>query len=497
MKVRALLAGVIATLLASTATAQPRDQKERPPIAPAGTEMFKLLMHLAKLEPVNTHDLDFNRFKDHHLVVVVILGSPNPNDLRWARYVASRGGAVLIASDASNFYVWDPEEYYRLNGSGVGFNGSRVHAPFDAPVHRDLEACPYIVPVSPDPMRLNGSKPGPIWSVFGGLDRIAANQGTFLYPRYGDAFQFPLAEYPKNSYLAQTGNPLPRGAVFAVGGEGDARTSPYRVIAMGDQSVFINGMLADEELHNFTLATRTVEYLKDPGGVNRRYCLFIEDGRTAQRFDDLAYALRDPPPPLPPLPPISQFQEKLVDLGNHMVDQLQTNDFANKMILGGTDPERQNRQLRKLIGILLLIATSYMLFQLLKRMWTTRQPQDVPLPPLTGRPSKPDAANPAGIFDRRQRELFRRDNMLELVRGSLREMFTRAGATEPADAKLPQVVIADEVHRPETLHKALSDLWKLAHGKPKRLSVKQWAELEPLFVRANRAFDDGKWRFAS
>ena len=490
---RWLLTLVIVGLAANVASAQRMGTTdERRPITPGGTEMFRLLLHLGKFEPIQFSNMfDQQRGVSYRDVVIVLFGTLQPNEIAWAHTIHANGGAVLIATD----------QWSHLAPFGVSFDGRHVYASDDVPRHRDLEGCPYLIPVHPDQLPPGLARErSEMWNIFRGLDRVAANQGTFLtLQQFGTDFRFPLAHYDKNCDVGfDIRHPLPRPGLFAVGGEIAHRGgNSSRFLALADQSVFINEMLNDPELHNFTLSTRVIEYLKDANGANRKYCVFVENGRTAQRFDDIAYALQNPPPPIPPLPPIGNYQDKIIDLANRMIDDMQSNDALNKLLLTN-DPASRERRLRGLISTLLVVACAYMVFQLLRRLWSSRHPLDAPLPPVTGRPTKPDPTNPAGIFDRRQRELLRRDNLLEPVRDTVREMFLAAGApTEASGPKLPKVFIDDVVRRPETLRKALADLWRIAHGPPNRLTVKRWSELEPLFVRAQRAFEDGKWRFAA
>ena len=45
------------------------------------------------------------------------------------------------------------------------------------------------------------------------------------------------------------------------------------------------------------------------------------------------------------------------------------------------------------------------------------------------------------------------------------------------------------------LREALADLWKIAHGPPRVVTVQRWNLLEPLFERLRTAHAEGKWRF--
>jgi hypothetical protein len=99
------------------------------------------------------------------------------------------------------------------------------------------------------------------------------------------------------------------------------------------------------------------------------------------------------------------------------------------------------------------------------------------------------------LFDRRQRELARRNNLYEPVRAAVHEMFIAAGAAPNAGPKLPKVVVSDVVRRADTLRDALRELWRIAFGRPAVVTAQHWRMLEPLFERVRQAHADGKWRF--
>jgi hypothetical protein len=74
-------------------------------------------------------------------------------------------------------------------------------------------------------------------------------------------------------------------------------------------------------------------------------------------------------------------------------------------------------------------------------------------------------------------------------------MFAESGAPAEAGQKLPKVAISKAISRPNTLRDALADLWKIAHGPPRVVTVQRWNVLEPLFERVRQAYADGKWHF--
>jgi hypothetical protein len=254
-----------------------------------------------------------------------------------------------------------------------------------------------------------------------------------------------------------------------------------------------------ERTDNLQFAFRTVSFLAHEddgmgGSRKRTRCVFVENGRLVSDFSSLEKHLRPPPPPLK-IPSLWQLQEKLVDAGNQIIDKFQENGGPSSLVLGRDGP-RQDRRLRDILRALLVVASILAVWFVVRRVWGARQPTDVAPPPPGGQqPRDPEDGPPPGAFRRRQRELARRNNLYEPVRMALREFFAGVGAPAEAGPKLPKVVIADSVRRPDTLKKALTDLWRIAYGLPAVVTVPKWNLLELLFDRIQMAHADGKWRF--
>lgn len=510
---------VLAVMVVATpAVAQPElgsspQQHPKPDLPGGGTDMFRYMLHLAGVKPVTPNELHSLNDDDFADIIVVVIGSATGNigiakvgDLM--DQATQNGGAVLIASESNTTFFPGNQARTRLS---VRLSGLPVVDPrgLGSATYHNNQTCPYVVPVGPDEPPNAVGDPGPIWGLFAGLDRVATNNPSyFIVTERGAEFKFTLARFHRACGVRDqfgTVFPLPPGAAFALGGEGtnpDFRLNPeFRFVALADQSVFINQMLAEPDADNFELARRTVFYLADPQtegnpkGVGRKRCIFVENGRLVSDFRSAEYVFQDPLP-MPSVPPLGQIQDKLVDLGNSVIDRIQTNDALNKGVFG-SDPERRNRRLRELIAALLVIAAVVAMITLVNRARRVRQPLDTPVPPSTGKPAGADPVTPAGIFDRRTRELSRRDNVYEPARDVIREMFAAAGAPPDAGPRLPRVEVTRVVRRPETLRRALAELWQIGYGAPTRLGVREWEVLEPLFIRAKRALDDGKWRFAA
>jgi hypothetical protein len=275
-------------------------------------------------------------------------------------------------------------------------------------------------------------------------------------------------------------------AIFAVGGVGpnadEDRT--YRFLAMADHSVFINQMLIEPGTENLELTYRVIDYLQGQGPEKRKRCLFIENGRVVEKFDELRQAFAKPKPQLPRLDP-KAMQEKAVDMGNRVIDHVETNNLLNRALL-------QIVRLPSIVRFFLLLLMVYATWFLLKRMFSARKPTDIPpAPMIAGVP-----AGPPGVFDRRQKELIRRNNIYEPVRDMVREFFGTIGIHGEPSPKPPKIVISKAVRKPESLRLAVKDFWTLAFGPPQEMSVGRWRELRVYLDRIRVAHADGKWRFA-
>jgi hypothetical protein len=193
----------------------------------------------------------------------------------------------------------------------------------------------------------------------------------------------------------------------------------------------------------------------------------------------------------------NKLQERLIDYGNDLLDRVQENDSLNRAALGH-DPDVQDQRLRAFLKGLLIVLSGWAVWFIVSKVWSARRVQNHPPPPLAGRTAPvTESTATNGLFDRRERELLRRNNLFEPVQAAIREMFAAAGAVPNSGPRLPPIGIAEVVGRPGTLRQALADLWKIAYGQPVVVTVQRWRMLEPLFIRAQQAFVDGKWWFTS
>jgi hypothetical protein len=483
-------------LIPAAAAAQPEPGGLRdgpPPIHATGTDIFRYLFDRADVQPLS--DDDFDMIEDRNLddVILVIIGYDRGfTYLSQIERVLRSGGAVLIA-------VQSHQDLNRLLPSPPGWtiSGEEVECGIEGATLGGRAECPFAVPLEPP------GRTGPEWQLFQGLNRVATNRPGFfqLQGNGRGTLRNRLAGFPEGSRVE--GRKLdPEHQVLVVGASRRfVFEKDSRFLGVADPSVFVNEMMVPilaQETDNLVLADRVVQFLcerRQPFGPPQRrtQCLFVHNGSVMTDFSSLKHQLAPPPPPIR-LPNLMQLQEKIVDAGNQIIDRFEENGGPSSLVMGRSR-SRSNYLLRRLLTGLLVIGSICAVWFLVRRVWGARQPTDVPPAPPGGRP-EPPAANgaPVGVFQRRQREILRRNNLYEPVRMALREFFAGTGA--PSDGpKLPKVVIADTVRRADTLRKALSDLWRIAYGSPTAVTIQKWKVLEPLFDRVQQAHADGKWRF--
>lgn len=505
---RTLPAALVAVLLAAAPAAGQQPAAKPTPTIPAdGTEVFRWLLHNRGVQPLTAAGAA-ERLQAGQLgkVIVVVLGSPGVGvggrpAADWAGLAVQSGGAALVATDLG--FVFDGP-FTRPPPGAAGLYAV-IHRRFrnDNPesVYAGNSECPLAAPRRPPP----GAN-GPEWGLFAGLKRVATNKPAYLpIQRTAGEFGSALAGFAPGT-LPTTArrravDPTDPLYTLAVGGsqpDGVNTQRPFRFLAVADPDVFTNEMMVPlpgvAPSDNLEFADRVAAFLAGvDGGGERRACLFVEDGRVVDRFDSLGPFLK-PGAPLPGLPPFGEIQEKLADAANEVVDKLQDNDTLNRLVMSGSE-ERREAITRAVAEVLLMLAAAWAAVAVGRRVWKARHPTNLPPPPPGGRPVIRDGDRRAGVFDRRQKELLRRDDLSEPVRAAVRELFRAAGAPADAGPRLPRVRVSDEVRRPDTLIAALKDLWAVGFGRPARVTARRWAALEPLFVRARQAHADGKWGF--
>jgi hypothetical protein len=483
-----LCAAILLLVLPSVVGAQKggNSQPARNPTTD-GTECFRAILHLARVEPLPEGDaFQQESYRGVILVMVGVTshleapGMPQRNAATLIGRVIRDGGAVLLAPTVtSQMHL------------GNGPLPARGHWVFDPGDRR-------LVPLTPT---RRGQPSDPEWAVIDGLTNLRLpSPRALIWDDSREPGRSALAGFPAGTRVRdpwQGGRPAmvndPAEYPFAVGGSGRP-DHPYRFLMLADPSVLNNQCLLDTTSDNLTLGQRVTDFLRDQGGVDRTRCLFFENGQYVPRFNVLWDVIPRQVPPIPQ-PNLDRLQEWLVDQGNATVDHVEQKNVLNNLLLGSPDdPDRRNRRLRGLIAGLFVVGSIWAAVWALRRVWKARHAADGPAPPATG--VKPPTGT-VGLFDRRQKELLRRNNVYEPVRDVVRDFFESAGAPPHPIPRPPRVVFADSAgRRAARLRRAIDDLWRVGYGRPLTVTVQRWQELEPQLEMILLAYEDGIWRFA-
>lgn len=499
-----------AALLASgerPARAQPgmRAQADQAPpqmFAAGGTDVFRALLAREGFKPIKRNQIAFlpdGRFQTDSSVAVVVLGNGQWDvfDPHGAvQQAVLKNGAALLAADTATNLVAIRNARQRVGA----ITGEDVTAAKQDCLGERVN-CPFAVPLSPEEFRPRIENPGPVFDLFRGLRQVATNGPSELR---ADAnmpageYMYPLARFPRSARVGfrAPGNVPP---LLAVGGDGTPENPgdpAFAFLALADPSVFINQMLLEPGTDNFAFAQRVAKYLK---GTGRDRCLFIENGRIVEDFDSLRDALAPQAPPIPPNkvpnigPLLGKNQDKLVKLIDDKLDEFQRKDIVHKVAFGEAGGPRERTRFGQLITVFLVLLSARVLLIMLGRTVVAKHPTDVPHPPTTGAGAA--STGPTGVFDRRRRELMRRNNVFDPVSHLMREFFLSIGAPPDAGPRIPRVWVTDKVRRPDSLRQAVRDMWRIAFGPPMPLTAQRWFEIEPYFDRLRQAHADGKWKF--
>lgn len=470
-------------------------------LAPDGTDMLQFLLDASRIKPIRNSDVgrELGQLED---VIVVVLGDSSQRigaftAIEWANKSVMAGGAALVAVDSRRQLNFGTPvgPGFPPPGPPVEITGAMVRGTDPKTCFLGKDTLPFAVP------RQRPLAGGPEWNLFDGLHRVATNQPSAIWLRRPHGvFRSILAGFPDSECTNGNGNIRildTESEVFAVGGSGQhpLTTHNYRLLALSDPSVFINEMMLAEKAglgptDNFEFAQRVVKFLSEEGTRKRARCLFIQNGQVVDRFDRLRPLFQ---PPVPKLN-LWDHQDKIIEFIDKTVDQFQEKDVANQALFG--KEESQGREtFKRIMAALLAVLAIRAGWYLMKRLAQSRRPAPTAAAPPGGLPVLANGDRPAGAFDRRQRELLRRNNLYEPVRTAIADFFAEAGVVPELGQKLPKLTISDAVRNAKSLREALADLWKIAAGPPRPVSIQRWRDLEPIFDRVRQAYLDGKWQF--
>jgi len=504
-----ILALVSLTLLSSSAAIAQVNNRASPRepvnvLQGGGSEFFRAMLHLHGIKPVTTDELlQLRKYDD---VIVVVLGIPDQSHNRFgrlpnevAKYAIQNGGAVLIASRSAY--------EFEMGGITIHNHDDTVNCKLNSSIFRGQHIdCPFAVPTAIKRGFVGDAIQKEVQKLFNGdsmelqnLKHVVAGTPSYITLQ-GDNTQslVPLAKFPDKSVATSNRNKafsLTGDNYFSVGGEWhhNQNNKASRLVALASTEVFNNELLRlaapekedEDPTDNLELCFRTIEYLQGPNQERKR-CVFFVNGFIVEHFDDLARATATQQIPLPRTNMVN-LQKNLIDKGNAIIDSVQQKDVLNSAIKK-LSPSAWHWVV---LTVLWLAAISACLF-IVRRVFGSRKPTDLPPPPTIASAT----SGPPGVFERREKELLRRDNVYEPVRDLIRDFFVSVGVQNDPGPRLPKLNISRAIRKPDSLRLALRDLWRLAYGPTSVVSVSQWRDLEPYFERVQKAHADKKWAFA-
>jgi hypothetical protein len=466
---------------AGPASAQDPPPDERPiNLPPNGTQLFRALLDFRDVKPAeNPHDATRK--------IVVVYGKPDTVDgirtVLTAMSVAKvSGGAVVVLTDQSWFLGEGPI----LAFPAIFARATAVDTPAR---FLNFPDCPYVVPTEQGFQIINGQLVrGSDTNPFSGLTSVATNRPGVVFR---SKITPPPQAHPFATHQAQTIKSLhpPDGQLqepplFAVG---QVSPGPGRWIAVADEDVISNSLLAAKGTDNFVLAYRLVDWLRGPEG--RSECVFYEYGRLQTNFKEVVFVtLPDlPGPPVPPIPPLKVISQQLTDFGNKISDELQSNDRLHNHLVGG------ERGYARWLLVFSVLAAGVAFVYLVRRMIAGRQP--APGPSLWAHDDGP----PGKLLAVLRQEMVRGNNFTAAVTAYIDETFRLAGlppAGPYPETPFPVSITGRKVKKVE-LYQDIAALWAVWRNPPDRpIHYAVWRTLESAAEHCRRLAVKGRWHFA-
>ena len=288
---------------------------------------------------------------------------------------SERAGRCLIATDSELVVTLEPSS----NGAKLTINGAtrRVRRS-RAAIHR-RRAVTARTSCRIDVRRVIGRFIGSSTA----SRRVATNSpsyitGSTVGRRTSDS---PLATFPPECLAARDSEfhcretPISRSAAKDRTNDND---QPYRFLVMADHSIFINQMLLEPGTDNLELAYRRDRVISRARTTAKAMRLLRERPSSSTTSTISGRRSRNRTRCRLPQVNLWAMQDKLTDLGNAIIDRLQTNNAHNSLILGSNP----NQSLSVIARFFLILANRGVpVSSCVRRLWRTRKPTDIPPPP--------------------------------------------------------------------------------------------------------------------
>jgi hypothetical protein len=456
-----------------------------------GSELFRALLDYAGVKPSPA-----GRFPDYRDKIVIVYGRPGRQDLdvvqNAARSAILKGGAVLILTDQDLDLSTgtNPFEGKFLPTGGASVFAVRATVRNQSKCFRNLPECPLVSPAPHVQLPVGGLLPAIVdQNPFDGLQHVATNKPGLLFLLQDDHRPNTFADFYRGTSAIHTVRrevAAKYDTAFSAGQILSYSSSTHsRWIALADEDVLSNSLLAAKGTDNFVFAFQLVQWLRGPEG--RSECLFFEYGQLKAKFNDVEFVTVPdlPAPPIPPIPPLKMIEEQLTDFGNKVADDAQTNDRLHAALV--RDEIGYGRWLR----FLAIMAAGVAAVFLLRRAFAARQPG--PGPAVAARDDGP----PGKLLAVLRQEMVRGNNFTPAVVAYIEETFRLVGLPDGPHAQMPPVAITGKkVKKVELMHD-IASLWRVAYGSSGRpVDYAAWRALEPAVEHARRLAVKGRWHFA-
>src|ERR1051326_1035977 len=312
----------------------------------------------------------------------------------------AEGGALLVASDEHSEAFQDD--------FGVTINGALLH---NDKVFYRTSAMPIVQPV--EPVLPDASPEVPI---FPGLDNIATNRPTII--TFDDRPPLRrLAKLPKETKKDEDGQEVLK-LTFAVGGKWK---SGGRALFLADHSLFINGMLLQDDNDNAVFAQRSLEWLMESKDGPRNRLLYLENGVAVTDLNV-------------PLEPGFRLDEQAIDefvAGlNGLIAEQEQQDSLNRLM--------QRVAPRTWVAIVFIVGSVVLLLVLVQRLSARRYRHPGGVDLLTVASLR---HGPSRVPQRdRATEMVREGNFSDAARGVVRQFFQEQSGTDLSSTHGPPTV---------------------------------------------------------
>jgi hypothetical protein len=460
-----LLVPLLLTGGLAPAAAQVPDQPALKPEMRLGSHLLRALLHQMNITSLG----NFADIGDPRDVLLISIGDPaTVQQVPGGLFdFVQRGGGLLVATDHS---FRDPVKgRERLIGAHVVDTPIVCLDPAPSAVYDDKPELPILLLDELKPVYFSG--------------KVATSLPARLdVGRYPEAvFAFLPARCVTKADFERRGN----WAQEIVDGQrafGTAMTHGNgRVVLLADAHIFINDLMARDDLDNYDFAGAVLQYLADGG--KRKRCLFIENGQIVTKFD---VPLQD----LSELP-WEAIRRGILALENKLATMESRGEIHNRF---WDFLQRHNISPAKLAAVTLVVLTILGGLYLLHRVMKSRYASETGLPRLAT--SLGAQVPTVGLVPQRLEEQRSAGRLHEPGRHLARAMFLAVGCT-PSPTP-PRVTIAGGWWHRWSVGARFRRIWLLAFGtKTVPVRARQWPGLVHDIQSLRQAFLDDEIQLES